>query len=138
MPENIRTRSFIVDDYVIAIGLVGYLIGLIIVGTTYLLFAHVFNGKDIISNLIYAVGWPLVTYGGLGMLVGGFRGDTDQLQYFQYIPILIFVHILALILTILCSYYIILRKRSNIISDPNKGIKLSFDDFKLKTNQKYE
>lgn len=122
MPENIKTRSFILDDYIIAFCAIGYIIGIFLIGATYVYYANILKPSVNINNIFFLIGWPLITYVGVQYLYGILTGH-DPYHYQQYVPIVVLVHLITLFSTFLV-YLLLYKSKLKRRKNPIKTLKL--------------
>ena len=122
-PDVIKTRSLIIDDYLIVYLVIGYIIGCLTVGIAYIYFGNILSFRVFPDNLLFIFGWPIISLFGLEYVFGIIIGNPDSNNYLHYIPVIFLVHLIAFAISIV-FLDILIKKRIKIKKDPLKGLKL--------------
>jgi hypothetical protein len=127
MPENIKSRSLILDDYLIAIFLIGYFVGLIFIGLPVVFFANIENNIGYFGNSLLAIGWPLVSFFGAQYAWGSSFNSSNDSRLMIYFPIMLILHLITFFVTLGCYFYLLITTKHKQNS-PLKGLILPFKD----------
>ena len=123
MPSNANSKHLLVDNPIVAFIIIGYVIGSLIIGSTYVYFATILDNRGIVNPIIYVIVWPFVSFIGLEILYGILTGNSGAYYYLPYVPIIVLVHFIAFILTLI-TFRFLLKYEKKKVTNPLYGIKI--------------